>query len=701
MALLTVALRLVSPYGSDDSPVPASGKIDFIPAAHGKYEGSLRTKEQVSSQIINGNMTPVELTPGGWIVIITPYKGDPWPEMTFFLDEYMEEPVNLGDILPEIVIDEVKLARGERGTGIESISNIDSQGNSTITYEDGRTSELKFPITEGIPLIGEPETDQDENYTYMTVNLADGSVQSFYLYRPTDGVGIDSIEVDDSGESMHVALSDDSNVEIPLPRGPRGEQGPTGEQGPRGLEGLDGLDGRDGSQGPRGFQGPQGEPGDPVEGNDIVADYITDTRGSETRDALDSLYPSKDTTPTASLSSMYYWVSTSGSDSNSGSTSSPFRTLAKAVSMIPDIIRSGHNYTITLTKGDWNERLAVQNKTIMGQLTVRGSTSDRYAHTIRDAYMINVQGHFLIENIHSSKTVPGVHFRYTASGPRMELDNVSGTGEVTDEPYSSGNQGVLADYGSSVIVSNSRFDYKDYALRSNYGSNLMSRHNTGIGNTHGIGARFGGHIEVYGSFPQGYDGATTFSSGGIVVHETGGHVGVQRFNQDLGKRDTHGLVNQVSLHGQGNITPIKQWVSRSVTTRVGEMTSGGRNIPSGSTLRTYFQMVTVVSCVLSIDVTAGWTPVSGSARRFMKCVMGPLVTASEARSSDTFVLASSVGSGSAAASNLTVGHTGSDGIFYLDFTPNGGSPNGRYGLDIQISNMRHYDAPIMLGAEVI
>lgn len=406
-------------------------------------------------------------------------------------------------------------------------------------------------------------------------------------------------------------------------------------------------------------------------------------------------------TPSGSVGAVEYWVSPTGSDSNDGSNASPFLTIARAVETVPDVIRSGHAHTITLMAGDWDEQLAVYNKVILGVLTVRGATSDRYAHTIRDAYTRNVQGHFVIENIHSSKTTAGVHFRYSASGPRMELFNASGSGVVSEEPASSGNQGVLADYGSSVTVENSQFDYKDYALRSNYGSNLVSRDNMGAGNTHGAGARFGGRIELYGTAPSGYGGDTTFSSGGTVVHETGGHVGVQRYSSALGKRDTYGLVNQVTLQGQGNITPIKQWVSRGTTTRQGEMAGGGGAIPAGSTLRIYFQMTSDAEVPVFIDVTASWAPVGSTSSRFVKAVAAPAIRAASVAQSATRVLASAIGGGATAESQITVTHSGADSIFFLDFTPNGGSDSGQYGLDITISNMRHLDAPIMLGAEVL
>lgn len=115
MALITVHLRLVSPHGTNDTPAPAGGRVEFVPVAHGKFGRSLRAIEKVVAQITNGEMTPVELTPATWSVNILPTRGNPWPTMNFRLEEGMEEPVNLADLMPEIVVDGMQLAKGDPG----------------------------------------------------------------------------------------------------------------------------------------------------------------------------------------------------------------------------------------------------------------------------------------------------------------------------------------------------------------------------------------------------------------------------------------------------------------------------------------------------------------------------------------------------------------------------------------------------------
>lgn len=115
MALITVNLSLVSPYGENDAAKPATGLARFTPAAHGKFHGALRTIETINAPIIQGVMTPVELTPGTWNVDIKPAKGNPWPTITYTLVEGMQEPVNLADLAPDIVIDGKQLAKGDVG----------------------------------------------------------------------------------------------------------------------------------------------------------------------------------------------------------------------------------------------------------------------------------------------------------------------------------------------------------------------------------------------------------------------------------------------------------------------------------------------------------------------------------------------------------------------------------------------------------
>src|SRR5699024_11153385 len=91
---------------------------------------------------------------------------------------------------------------------------------------------------------------------------------------------------------------------------------------------------------------------------DAAVDGIdTDAQGAEIigDDATEVGAMVRDMFPSGSAEHVEYWVAPDGSDTDPGTESRPFRTIAHAVSLIPDVIRAGHEYTISLMPGDWNE----------------------------------------------------------------------------------------------------------------------------------------------------------------------------------------------------------------------------------------------------------------------------------------------------------------------------------------------------------
>lgn len=202
MALITVHLGMVSPQGRDDVPFPASGRVEFVPAAHGKYDGAFRTIETINAPIVQGVMTPVELTPGPWKVIVNPTKGNPWPTQTFIIEEGMGEPLNLVDLAPDIIVEGKEYARGPVGPAGPGIDGgyADDDGNLILVLDNGVT-------VEPIPLPRGPEGPEG-------------------------------------------------------PQGPKGDQGIQGPEGPQGPKGSTGLQGEVGPKGDTGDTGPEGPKGD-------------------------------------------------------------------------------------------------------------------------------------------------------------------------------------------------------------------------------------------------------------------------------------------------------------------------------------------------------------------------------------------------------------------------------------------------------
>lgn len=256
MALITVNLRLVSPYGENDIAKPAAGQVRFTPVAHGKLNGALRTIETVNASIIQGVMSPVELAPGAWTVEVLPTRGNPWPAVTVTLEEGMAEPVNLAELAPEIVLNGVQLAKGDPGPGL--VDWVDN-GDGTVSFisEDGRmVGPGTMPAGPEGPqgprgLQGDPGPVGPQGIQGIT---GDTGIQGpagpvGMTWRGTWSSGTDYVDNDSvfyEGAS-YFAAGDPTPGEIPSTssehwtalalQGQQGNQGPQGEQGPVGPEG--------------------------------------------------------------------------------------------------------------------------------------------------------------------------------------------------------------------------------------------------------------------------------------------------------------------------------------------------------------------------------------------------------------------------------------------------------------------------------
>lgn len=172
MSLITVNLRLVSPYGTNDVPLVAAGRAEFTPLGHGKYHGALRTIETINASIVQGVMEPKELTPGAWSVKVMPLKGAAWPEMKFVLEEGMPEPVNLAELAPEIVINGAQLARGASAYEIAVADGFEGSEKDWLASLVGSIDEVDIvshlesfvPVTR-FGAVGDGITDSTEAFT--------------------------------------------------------------------------------------------------------------------------------------------------------------------------------------------------------------------------------------------------------------------------------------------------------------------------------------------------------------------------------------------------------------------------------------------------------------------------------------------------------------------------------------------------------
>ena len=221
---------------------------------------------------------------------------------------------------------------------------------------------------------------------------------------------------------------------------------------------------------------------------------------------------------TKTTENIEYHVSLTGNDNNSGTSTNPFRTIAKAISMIPDTIGEDTTFSIVLGNGSWSENIEVGNKTVNGHLVIKGNTSTANNHSVNWCRFNNITGSLSVSNI-MTRTQTTAGFRFNRC-TYAYVTNVLAHGESTTDKMVEGYHGLLADFGSNVLVSDSEFNHKLYGIRVNYLSRVFSQRNRGTGNHRGIGARWGGILQTFESQPSGTTPRTT-DSGGVIFGSRG------------------------------------------------------------------------------------------------------------------------------------------------------------------------------------
>lgn len=273
--LITVRGRLVRSHGVNDLALPGSGVIQYQPAAHGTHEGALRGVDPVPARITDGEAEPVELTPGPWRVSVFPEYGDAWEPYLVELTEDMDEPVDLADLAPVLVIDGERWATGPRGV---SVIGVRDNGDQTVTwlYSDGTESD---PVRIAVGPEGEQGDRGDQGASVtgavdhgdgtVSFTLSDGGVTEPVVMPPGPaGRGVESISDPDEDSLVTITYTDGSTSTVQAVRGRPGDPGSPGDPGEPGEDGRTPViewDGTalviDGETGPD-LQGPQGEGAD-------------------------------------------------------------------------------------------------------------------------------------------------------------------------------------------------------------------------------------------------------------------------------------------------------------------------------------------------------------------------------------------------------------------------------------------------------
>jgi hypothetical protein len=219
--------------------------------------------------------------------------------------------------------------------------------------------------------------------------------------------------------------------------------------------------------------------------------------------------------PTQTTADIVYYVDTAnGNDSNNGlavGAGNAFKTIAKAISMLPQIIN--HTVTINCASGYYNETLLLQGFNGKGSLTING---DNIQSTTRQLNSIAILQCLLSISINGFNLISQTINVITVNASLVvKLTNLKINGGLA----SNGFVGLYCIYGGQARISNSDISNFKYALATEIGGVMYSDTNTGSGNTYGLTSNHNGLIAKNGTQPTGTTPELRVLGGRIVGSE--------------------------------------------------------------------------------------------------------------------------------------------------------------------------------------
>lgn len=313
--------------------------------------------------------------------------------------------------------------------------------------------------------------------------------------------------------------------------------------------------------------------------------------------------------PPQSVADTTYYVSPTGSDSNTGTSAvTPFKTIAKAVSLIPQVCN--HNYTINVAAGTYNEDVLIVGILGSGVVTLTGDTVNPANVNVKSFKVLQCTPIIMLNGFNATSTTAAGFAGVRASHIMINQCSVTANANVV---------GITFDGASGRILS-CNVSNRSNAIEAAYAANVYCSNNTGSGNTgFSMLATQGGTIHYTGSYPGGNAGPNTSLSGSIFnqsVNATEGNLTL--FVSTTGNDTNDGMTAGTALRNiQTAINRIPQIVNHTVTINVaagtysesinfvGFMGSGIIQInPSVNTVSTSYSVnqILVVACKAYIKI---------------------------------------------------------------------------------------------------
>lgn len=203
----------------------------------------------------------------------------------------------------------------------------------------------------------------------------------------------------------------------------------------------------------------------------------------------------------------YYVDGSNGSDANNGlSETTPFKTISKALSLLPQVIN--HAVRINIKAGDYAEKIEIKGIMGGGSLSIYGRWNADTTKAKIDSVRIDgcSISYIAIWDFEFTGLTSNFMFHVSDSS-RVNLYNPTTT--------SSKSRGVYATGNSLVNVFGATISNKSTAIAATGGARIVSNGNSGSGNAVGLAADLAGEIVKVGAQPSGTT-AESKSDGGVI-----------------------------------------------------------------------------------------------------------------------------------------------------------------------------------------
>lgn len=211
-------------------------------------------------------------------------------------------------------------------------------------------------------------------------------------------------------------------------------------------------------------------------------------------------------TPQQTLQNKSYYVSLTGNDTNEGSQSNPFKTIQRAIDVIPTVLL--HNINIVLmNEGQYDTLLNVTGRMGHATINIKGNLDNPSNYKIGSILMLGCKARVKYEGV-------------TFNSPSRDIITIEDCTRVMfnkcviDSNNPSKVNGIIS-YNSTIEMSECTVNNGNAGIYSRMGSKVMSLNTNGANNNIALLADTGGVIAKNGTQPTGNVGESQ-NAGGVI-----------------------------------------------------------------------------------------------------------------------------------------------------------------------------------------